>query len=105
MLLTNQMRLCLVGVMVAVQATGGAEALSRGQATTVSRSSQPSSPTPTEVQAPADYVIGPDDVLHVMFWRDEKLTADVAVRPDGMIDRKAARAGARVPPQNRAAVH
>ena len=32
-----------------------------------------------------DYVIGSDDVLSVVFWRDKELTADVAVRPDGNI--------------------
>jgi polysaccharide export outer membrane protein len=31
------------------------------------------------------YVIGTDDVLHVVFWRDKDLTAEVVVRPDGMI--------------------
>src|SRR5262245_28558586 len=30
------------------------------------------------------YVIGPDDVLSVTFWRDQ-MTADVVVRPDGRI--------------------
>jgi polysaccharide export outer membrane protein len=37
------------------------------------------------VETPPDYVIGADDILVVMFWRDEKLTAEVAVRPDGKI--------------------
>jgi polysaccharide biosynthesis/export protein len=35
--------------------------------------------------APADYVIGPDDQLSVVFWRDKDMSADVAVRPDGKI--------------------
>jgi polysaccharide export outer membrane protein len=34
---------------------------------------------------PADYVIGPEDVLSVVFWRDKDMTGDVAVRPDGKI--------------------
>jgi polysaccharide export outer membrane protein len=33
----------------------------------------------------ANYVIGPDDVLSVVFWRDKDMTADVVVRPDGKI--------------------
>jgi polysaccharide export outer membrane protein len=37
------------------------------------------------VQTPADYVIGPDDVLSIVFWRDKELTTDVVVRPDGQI--------------------
>ncbi len=32
-----------------------------------------------------DYVIGSDDVLSVVFWRDKELTTDVTVRPDGNI--------------------
>ncbi len=34
---------------------------------------------------PADYVIGPDDVLSIVFWKDKDLSADVVVRPDGKI--------------------
>jgi polysaccharide export outer membrane protein len=32
-----------------------------------------------------DYVIGPHDVLSVLFWRDKDMTTDVVVRPDGNI--------------------
>ena len=31
------------------------------------------------------YVIGPEDVLHVMFWRDADMSGEVIVRPDGKI--------------------
>ena len=34
---------------------------------------------------PAGYVIGPEDVLAVVFWRDKDMSADVVVRPDGKI--------------------
>lgn len=34
---------------------------------------------------PPNFVIGVGDVLAVTFWRDEKLSGDVVVRPDGMI--------------------
>ena len=34
---------------------------------------------------PPDYVIGTDDVLSVVFWRDKDLSSDVMVRPDGKI--------------------
>ena len=37
-------------------------------------------PTP-----PADYVIGPSDVLSIVFWRDKEMSAEVTVRPDGRI--------------------
>lgn len=34
---------------------------------------------------PADYVIGPDDQLSILFWRDKDISGDVTVRPDGKI--------------------
>jgi polysaccharide export outer membrane protein len=37
------------------------------------------------VTPPPDYVIGPDDVLSVIFWREDDLSAEVVVRPDGKI--------------------
>jgi type II secretory pathway predicted ATPase ExeA/protein involved in polysaccharide export with SLBB domain len=36
-------------------------------------------------ELPSDYVIGPDDLLGIVFWRDTDMTGDVTVRPDGMI--------------------
>jgi polysaccharide export outer membrane protein len=40
---------------------------------------------PAGVPTPADYVIGPNDVLTVVFWRDKDISGDVVVRPDGRI--------------------
>ena len=34
---------------------------------------------------PADFVIGPEDVIGVLFWREQEMSGDVSVRPDGMI--------------------
>jgi polysaccharide biosynthesis/export protein len=39
----------------------------------------------TPVPAPPGYVIGPDDVLQVLYWREKDVSAEVSVRPDGMI--------------------
>ena len=39
----------------------------------------------TGVVQPPGYVIGPEDVLSILFWREKDLSADVIVRPDGMI--------------------
>ncbi len=36
-------------------------------------------------QAGTDYVIGPDDVLHIAVWKESDLTATLPVRPDGKI--------------------
>ena len=42
------------------------------------------SDTNTIVAGP-DYVIGPEDVLHVAVWKESDLTATLPVRPDGKI--------------------
>jgi polysaccharide export outer membrane protein len=42
-------------------------------------------PAAVTTPLPSDYVIGPDDVLEIVFWKDKDLSTDVTVRPDGMI--------------------
>jgi polysaccharide export outer membrane protein len=42
-------------------------------------------PPATGLATPADYVIGPEDQLSIVFWRDKDLSSDVVVRPDGKI--------------------
>ena len=44
-----------------------------------------SAPPPAPSSVPADYVIGPEDVLSVVFWGEKDLSGDVVVRPDGKI--------------------
>jgi polysaccharide biosynthesis/export protein len=34
---------------------------------------------------PPGYIIGTEDVLSIVFWRDKDMSADVVVRPDGKI--------------------
>ncbi len=36
-------------------------------------------------QVPADYVVGTEDSLGIVFWRERDMSADVVVRPDGKI--------------------
>lgn len=43
------------------------------------------SQTPAAADVPADYVIGAEDVLGVVFWREPEISGDVTVRPDGRI--------------------
>jgi polysaccharide biosynthesis/export protein len=45
----------------------------------------PTSQQETGVTLPEDYVIGAEDILTIVFWRDKELSAEVIVRPDGMI--------------------
>jgi polysaccharide export outer membrane protein len=40
---------------------------------------------PAAVTPPADYVIGAEDVLNIVIWREKDLSAEVVVRPDGMV--------------------
>lgn len=51
-----------------------------------STTAPPGSPAANaEVRPPDGYVIGPSDVLGVQFWRDDSMSGDAVVRPDGMI--------------------
>jgi len=40
---------------------------------------------PPAVQTPPDYLIGPDDILAIVFWREKDMSGEVTVRPDGRI--------------------
>jgi polysaccharide export outer membrane protein len=40
---------------------------------------------PSAAPLPDGYVIGPEDVLVVSFWREPDMSGEVTVRPDGMI--------------------
>lgn len=42
------------------------------------------SPQPA-ADVPPDFVIGPEDVLGIIFWREPEISGDVTVRPDGRI--------------------
>lgn len=44
-----------------------------------------SAAAPGAVTVSSDYVIGPTDVLSIVFWGDRDLSTDVTVRPDGKI--------------------
>jgi polysaccharide biosynthesis/export protein len=52
-----------------------------------SNAARPGVPPGTDggITPPADYVIGADDQLKIVFWRDDSLSGDVVVRPDGKI--------------------
>jgi polysaccharide export outer membrane protein len=41
--------------------------------------------TPATASPDAAFIIGPDDVLGILFWRDQEMSSDTVVRPDGMI--------------------
>jgi len=43
------------------------------------------SPRASDPIVPAGYVIGTDDVLSIVYWKDKDMSADAKVRPDGRI--------------------
>ena len=55
----------------------------------VERTASPTTAATTGAAAaaapPPGYVIGPADVLSIVFWRDKEMSAEVTVRPDGKI--------------------
>jgi len=68
-------------------------ALTAASAVCASAAGQNAAARPASAAAPAaaaapsadEYVIGPDDVLSISFWREKDLSADVTVRPDGKV--------------------
>jgi polysaccharide export outer membrane protein len=42
-------------------------------------------PRPTDPVLPPGYIIGTDDVLSIVYWKDKDMSADAKVRPDGRI--------------------
>ena len=40
---------------------------------------------PTDPPVPPGYVIGADDLLEIVFWKDKDMSAEAKVRPDGRI--------------------
>jgi polysaccharide export outer membrane protein len=69
-------------VVLSVVSLGAIYAQEPAAATAVP-SASPSAATGAPL--PAGYVVGPDDVLTIVFWRDKEMSTDVVVRPDGKI--------------------
>jgi len=75
---------CALVLLASVVAAQGARPLAApSQKPTTGAPAPPAAPQ--GVEAPAGYVIGPDDVLTVLFRYDKDMTTEVTVRPDGMI--------------------
>ena len=77
----------LLGASAAAQALPGAPAPQTPQAPASSpvSAAKPADTLVGGVEVPDSYVIGPGDVLGVVFWREKELSGDVAVLPDGKI--------------------
>jgi polysaccharide export outer membrane protein len=49
-------------------------------------STAPAAPAlPVGVVPPPDYVIGAEDILTIVFWREKELSSEAVVRPDGKV--------------------
>jgi polysaccharide export outer membrane protein len=72
----------LIALVVASMCVGGSLVSAQQP-----KAAQPAAdPTATGgVATPEDYVIGPEDVLVVTFWRDDTMSGETLVRPDGKI--------------------
>lgn len=73
----------LIGALLIAVAPRPAEAQSASSASRPAGQERPA--LPQGVPLPDDYVIGPEDVLTVVFWRDKDMSGDTSVRPDGRI--------------------
>jgi polysaccharide export outer membrane protein len=78
--------LTVVGISAFIAAAAAPALHAEGQqAANVNAAAAPTDvPKPKDMPA-SDYVIGPDDLLSIVFWRDQQLSAEVVVRPDGKI--------------------
>ncbi|NOT28696.1 MAG: sugar transporter [Acidobacteria bacterium] len=74
---------------ILVLATSGASGVMAQAPAAEAAAQTPAAPGPPDlpvgVVPPAGYVIGAEDVLGVVFWREKDLSVDAAVRPDGMV--------------------
>lgn len=70
-------------VIIVALAGGSAPAVADAQTQAI-RPEATTRPEASAERAP-DYLIGPEDVLGVIFWRDKDMSAEVTVRPDGKI--------------------
>jgi polysaccharide biosynthesis/export protein len=71
-------------VLVALGSSTGAASPGQSTAAPTAAPAQDAQPTDA-VELPSDYVVGPEDVLGIVFWREPDVSGDVTVRPDGRI--------------------
>ena len=83
MTITTRFRACAGGFAIIALVSAGA-----AQAQTLAAPHVPVTAAvaaTTEPVLPSDFVLGPYDVLTVLFWRDKDMSGDFSVRPDGRI--------------------
>lgn len=79
----KQLQTIGTGVLTLTIAASSMTAVIRAQAPQATPNGAPAAAT--GVALPVGYVIGPEDVLNVVFWRNQEMSGDFVVRPDGQI--------------------
>jgi polysaccharide export outer membrane protein len=80
-LVATALALTLLGQGVALAQPGPSRTQRPQPTPPATRPAVPGASVPTE----AGFTIGPEDVLGIVFWRDQEMSGDVTVRADGMI--------------------
>ena len=75
-------RLFVVSMVVAL---AGASGLAGAQQQATQPGAHVNGAAPAGVTLPSGYVIGSQDLLSIVFWRDKDLSVEARVRPDGKI--------------------
>jgi polysaccharide biosynthesis/export protein len=81
-------RYCATGILLAIGAAVMQPGLAAGGQAPPPVATAPAareSTAPAVPGEPSGYVIGADDVLNIVFWREKDMSLEVAVRPDGRI--------------------
>jgi polysaccharide export outer membrane protein len=75
----------VTGALAASAAAQGTPAQGTSTEGTSTPHAAPSNGASTGVIVPPGYVVGAEDILSIVFWRDKEMSAEVVVRPDGKI--------------------
>ena len=78
---------CVMCVLwVAMLGVAGAQAQAQAPSAVITPAPPvAAAPRPTDPVVPPGYVIGTDDMLSIVYWKDKDMSADAQVRPDGRI--------------------
>ena len=71
--------------LVAVVATGARDLCAQQARAAEPAAARDTAESIPGVDPPSGFIIGPDDVLSIVFWRDKEMSTQVTVRPDGKI--------------------
>jgi len=79
------MRHCYIALAFIAAALPARADAGQKQAARPASALAPAAPAAVPTDPAAGFVVGPDDVLSIVFWHDKDMSTDVTVRPDGKI--------------------